>query len=63
MLNGELEQSLAEKWAWNRRDEGAACGVYAPTRDLHDIAGYTEDTSEAHDLESWTVGQRPTYVK
>ena len=52
MLNRESEQGLAKKWAWDRRDEGAACGIYAPTRDLHDIPGHTEDESEAHDLES-----------
>lgn len=40
MLDGELDESKAERWAWDRPDEGANCAMYAPTRDLKDIKGY-----------------------
>jgi sarcosine oxidase / L-pipecolate oxidase len=42
MLQGDLDPILAEKWAWDRSDEGAACGMYNPTRDLKAIKGYKE---------------------
>jgi sarcosine oxidase/L-pipecolate oxidase len=40
MLQGELDSTLAEKWAWDRSDEGAACGMYDLARDLKGIEGY-----------------------
>ena len=42
MLNGELDPVAAKKWAWDRSNEGAACGIYDPGRDLKDVSGYTE---------------------
>ena len=57
MLNGELEQGLAKKWAWNRSDEGAACATYAPTRDLNDIASCTEDKNQAQSVDTWIQGK------
>lgn len=40
MLQGKLDQEAAIRWAWDRKDDGAACEKYIPTRDLKDIAGY-----------------------
>jgi sarcosine oxidase/L-pipecolate oxidase len=42
MLQGELDPILAEKWAWDHSDEGAACGMFNPTRDFKDTDGYKE---------------------
>jgi len=47
ILDSEVEQSLAEKWAWNRSDEGATGASYAPKRDLKDISGNCEDDIQA----------------
>jgi sarcosine oxidase/L-pipecolate oxidase len=40
MLNGELGDEHAKRWAWDRSDDGGNCASYLPTRDLKDIAGY-----------------------
>ncbi|KFY16396.1 hypothetical protein V492_01381 [Pseudogymnoascus sp. VKM F-4246] len=42
MLDGSLDPAAAQKWAWDRKDDGAACGLYLPARDLSDIEGYKE---------------------
>jgi sarcosine oxidase/L-pipecolate oxidase len=39
MLKGELTPEQAEKWAWNRPNQGAACEMYIPQKDLKDFAG------------------------
>jgi sarcosine oxidase / L-pipecolate oxidase len=41
MLRGELEDVLAERWAWDRSDEGNNCANYIPTRDLKNVPGYS----------------------
>ncbi len=40
MLDGCLDKDLSIKWAWDRSNEGAACEMYIPTRDLKDMGGY-----------------------
>lgn len=42
MLEGKLDAEKAQKWAWDRSDEGGACATYKPSRDLKDISGYTK---------------------
>ena len=42
MIDGKLEDDKARRWAWDRGDEGAACVMYIPKRDLKDIEGYAE---------------------
>lgn len=42
MLEGSLDSVAAKKWAWDRNDEGAACGIFWPSRDLSEIAGYEQ---------------------
>jgi sarcosine oxidase/L-pipecolate oxidase len=42
MLDGSLDPATAQRWAWDRKDDGAACGLYLPSRDLSDIEGYKE---------------------
>jgi sarcosine oxidase/L-pipecolate oxidase len=42
MLDGELDEHKAGRWAWDRPNEGANCASYLPSRDLKDIKGYTE---------------------
>ncbi len=42
MLEGKLDVEKAQKWAWDRSNEGGACATYKPSRDLKDIAGYAE---------------------
>jgi len=42
MLDGSLDPAIAQKWAWDREDAGAACGFYLPSRDLSDIEGHKE---------------------
>ncbi|KIW35046.1 uncharacterized protein PV07_01772 [Cladophialophora immunda] len=37
MLKGELTSEQAEKWAWDRKNEGAACVMYIPQNDLKDF--------------------------
>jgi sarcosine oxidase/L-pipecolate oxidase len=44
MLNRTLDEEKTKRWAWDRPDDGAACIMYIPTRDLKDITGYTELT-------------------
>lgn len=39
MLKGQLASEPAEKWAWDRKDEGAACEMYIPQKDLKDFDG------------------------
>lgn len=39
MLDGTLSEEMSNKWAWDRADEGAACEMYIPTRDLKDAVG------------------------
>lgn len=38
MMDGELEPRMAERWAWDRSNNGAACAAYLPSRDLKDIS-------------------------
>ncbi|KAE9378260.1 sarcosine oxidase [Stipitochalara longipes BDJ] len=42
MLDGTLDKEKTRRWAWDRGNEGAACVMYIPTRDLKDIKGYSE---------------------
>ena len=35
-----MDREKTIRWAWDRRDDGAACEMYIPTRDLKDISGY-----------------------
>ena len=44
MLDGTLDEEKKRRWAWDRENDGAACIMYIPTRDLKDIAGYVELT-------------------
>lgn len=44
LLDGPLEEEKTKRWAWNRQNDGAACIMYIPARDLKDIAGYAELT-------------------
>lgn len=39
-LLGELAQEKAAKWAWDRPDDGAACEMYIPSRDLKTIGPF-----------------------
>lgn len=45
LLDGTLDEEKTKRWAWDRENEGAACIMYIPTRDLKEIAGYAELTS------------------
>ncbi|KAJ8127798.1 hypothetical protein O1611_g5837 [Lasiodiplodia mahajangana] len=38
MLKGQLIAEQAQRWAWDRNDEGAACIMYIPHNDLKDFA-------------------------
>ncbi|KUJ13036.1 sarcosine oxidase [Mollisia scopiformis] len=40
MLDGSLDSAAAQRWAWDRKDDGAACGLYLPSRDLSEVKGY-----------------------
>ena len=42
MLTGKLPAEMAQKWAWDRSDEGGAYAPYQPSRDIKEIAGYSE---------------------
>jgi sarcosine oxidase/L-pipecolate oxidase len=42
MMKGELSQDQAKRWAWDRENEGAACEMYIPQKDLKDWRGYDE---------------------
>ena len=42
MLNGELPDEQAQRWAWDRAGNGGALPEYIPQRDLKDIPGYIE---------------------
>ena len=42
MLDGTLDEEKTHRWAWDRGNEGAACIMYIPTRDLKDIKGYSD---------------------
>ena len=37
---GTLEESLARKWAWDRKNMGSACEMYDPTRDMKAIGQF-----------------------
>ena len=39
MINEELPEEHRIRWAWNRTNEGAACVMYTPRRDIKDIDG------------------------
>lgn len=41
MLQGRMDHEQLIRWAWDRKDDGAACEMYIPTRDLKDIVGYS----------------------
>ena len=45
MMDGTLEDAYRTRWAWDRKNEGAACEKYDPARDITDIAG-SESLSE-----------------
>ncbi|PSN63082.1 sarcosine oxidase, partial [Corynespora cassiicola Philippines] len=47
MLNGELPDEQAQRWAWDRAGNGGALPEFIPRRDLKDIPGYIEP---AHNL-------------
>ncbi|KAM5485554.1 hypothetical protein McanMca71_006280 [Microsporum canis] len=38
MVKGELDPESSQRWAWDRSNEGGACAVYLPSRDLQDIS-------------------------
>lgn len=40
MLGGSMNPATAQRWAWDRKDAGAACGLYLLSRDLSEIEGY-----------------------
>ena len=44
MLDGTLDKEAANRWAWDRENEGAACKMYDPKRDLTEIVGYSDLT-------------------
>ncbi|KAL3418709.1 FAD dependent oxidoreductase [Phlyctema vagabunda] len=44
MLDGSLDPAVAQRWAWDLKDDGAACGLYLRSRDLSEIKGYEEMT-------------------
>ena len=39
MVYGELSAEHEKRWAWDRENEGAACVMYIPQRDLKDMDG------------------------
>ncbi|PGH08396.1 hypothetical protein GX51_01222 [Blastomyces parvus] len=43
MIDGQLGDEFAKRWAWDRSDEGGNCANYIPTRDLKDVLGYSKD--------------------
>jgi sarcosine oxidase / L-pipecolate oxidase len=44
MLDGRLDKTKAQRWAWNRLKEGeeGACDSYWPKRDLKDMIANSE---------------------
>lgn len=44
MLDGSLDQTTAQRRAWDRKDDGAACELSLPSRDLSEIEGDKEMT-------------------
>ena len=40
MLHGKLDEKEKKRWAWNRSNNGSACQMYSPVRDLKDIEMY-----------------------
>ncbi len=40
MLQSTLDAEEAERWAWDRPNEGSALPAYMPRRDLKEIPGY-----------------------
>ncbi|KAK2831936.1 hypothetical protein FQN49_007021 [Arthroderma sp. PD_2] len=38
MIKGKLDPATAKRWAWDRSNDGGACAVYLPSRDLNDIS-------------------------
>ncbi|PVH68564.1 hypothetical protein DL98DRAFT_440918, partial [Cadophora sp. DSE1049] len=39
VLKGQLPAEQAEKWAWDRKNEDAACEMYIPQNDLKGFGG------------------------
>lgn len=37
MISGKLDEEHAKRWAWDRKNEGAACVMYIPQKDLKDF--------------------------
>lgn len=37
MLDGTLDAKLAERWAWDRENEGSAHGSLLPDREMKDV--------------------------
>ncbi|EFR05450.1 sarcosine oxidase [Nannizzia gypsea CBS 118893] len=37
MIRGKLEPDMAKRWAWDRANDGGACAIYLPSRDLQGI--------------------------
>jgi hypothetical protein len=48
MLDGLLDEVAARRWAWDRENDGAACVMYIPKRDLKDIEGYSDLMAESN---------------
>jgi hypothetical protein len=42
MIQGELNEEMEKRWAWDRPSDGGALPAYAPRRDLKDIQGYNQ---------------------
>lgn len=42
MLDGDLDEHKAARWAWDRSNDGSNAAMYFPSRDLKDIKGYDD---------------------
>jgi sarcosine oxidase/L-pipecolate oxidase len=40
MLHNKLDEKEKKRWGWNRSNNGGACKMYSPVRDLKDIESY-----------------------
>jgi sarcosine oxidase/L-pipecolate oxidase len=47
MLEGTLDEEKERRWAWDRSNDGGACSMYIPARDLKDIQTYNRSCSIA----------------
>jgi sarcosine oxidase/L-pipecolate oxidase len=55
MLHGKLDEEMQRRWAWNRSNDGGACSMYIPVRDLKDIETYNGSCSIAFKGKNITI--------